>query len=219
MEERVAIDADDDRELRAGPDVSVFKPSSGPWSKEPGGAVVIDAPYRLVVDVQPVIERFIRIVNDDGQLITVVEFISPSNKRGPGLDAYLTKRSDLLAAGVHVVEIDLVRAGNWQALFRPHVCSRGMMSLYRATVRTAGLPITAYLYPIHLQDRLPDVQIPLRLQDPKVMLPLQPMLETIYADGRYGTTLNYNQTLEPSLTPEEQQYVLSQIASRPTLFP
>jgi hypothetical protein len=207
VEERVAVESDEDRrQLRAGPDVFVFHPSTGPWDKSAGGAVVIDAPYRMVVDSQPIIERFVRIINQDGQLITVVEFISPANKRQPGLDAFLAKRSDLLEAGVHIVEIDLVRAGNWKALFQPHVCTQNAVSLYRVTIRIAVVPATAYLYPIRLQEPLPEIQIPLRLGDPKLMLPLQPMIETIYADGRYGKTLDYTQPLDPPLSADDQQY-------------
>jgi hypothetical protein len=213
MEERVAVESDDDRELRFGPDVFVFKPSTGPWDKPAGGAVTIDAPYRLVVDSQPALERSVRILNQQGQLITVVEFVSPSNKKQPGLDAYLAKRSDLLDAGVHVVEIDLVRAGNWQALLLPHVCPREALSIYRVTVRTAGVPATAYLYPIRLADPLPDIQIPLRPGDPKTMLALQPMIETIYTDGRYGRTLDYTQPLDPPLSAEDQQYAAQRINS------
>src|SRR5690349_15900943 len=46
------------------------------------------------------------------QLVTVVELLSPSNKRaGPDRDQYLTKRGQLLASPVHFVEIDLLRGG------------------------------------------------------------------------------------------------------------
>jgi hypothetical protein len=214
MEERIAVEADDAPQMRVGPDVSVYKPSTGPWDKPTGGAIVIDAPCRMVVDLQPAIERFIRILRQDGQLITVVEFISPANKRMPGLDAFQSKPQELLEAGVHVVEIDLVRAGNWQALFRPHVCAREAQSLYRVTVRTASTPAEAYLYPIRLQDSLPQIQIPLRASDAKLMLALQPLIETIYIDGRYGMTLDYTQPLDPPLSIEDQNFAAERIASR-----
>src|SRR5438270_9378456 len=41
-----------------------------------------------VVELDPIIERYIRIIDDDGQLVSVVEFISPTNKRQPSLDDY-----------------------------------------------------------------------------------------------------------------------------------
>jgi hypothetical protein len=87
------------------------------------------------------------------------------------------------------------------------------MSIYRATIRPAGLPATVYLYPIKLQDPLPDIQIPLRPQDPKQMLSLQPLIETIYTDGRYAMTLDYTKPLDPPLSPDEQRFASERIAA------
>jgi hypothetical protein len=213
MEERIAVESDDDREMRVAPDVFVFKPSTGPWDKPAGGAVVIEAPYRIVVDLLPAVERSVRVLSQGGQLITVIEFISPSNKKQPGLDVYQTKRDELLQADVHIVEIDLVRAGNWQVLLRPHTCPAAAISLYRVTIRTAGNPATVYLYPIRLIDPLPDIQIPLRSHDPKLMLALQPMIETIYSDGRYGKTLNYSAELDPPLPVDDQHFAIERLAA------
>ncbi len=81
------------------------------------------------------------------------------------------------------------------------------------TVRPAGVPATVYLYPIRLQDPLPEIQIPLRANDPKVMLLLQPMIESIYADGRFGNTLNYAQPLDPPLSDTDQSYASLKITS------
>src|SRR5258708_743513 len=67
VEERVAIESEEDVSRRAGPDVRVFSPG----------------PYRLVVELDPIIERFIRVLDEAGELITVIEFISPTNKRAP----------------------------------------------------------------------------------------------------------------------------------------
>ena len=93
---------------------------SRPASADPEhgvGTIAIDAPYKLVVDRQPIIERFIRVLDAGGVLITVIEFISPAGQEisaEPGLEAYREKLAELLAAGVHVVEFDLVRAGSWR---------------------------------------------------------------------------------------------------------
>jgi hypothetical protein len=212
-EERIAIDSDGDAELRASPDVFVYSPSTWPSDQAASGAIVVEAPYKMVVNLDPVKERSVRVENQDGQLITVIEFISPWNKRMPGLKAYQATRAELLNAGVHVVEIDLVRSGNWQALFKPHTCAAKAISLYRVTVRTTEIPPPVYVYPINLKDPLPEIQIPLRATDPKVMLPLQPMIEAIYADGRYGKTLDYTRPLDPPLSADDQQYASSLIGA------
>jgi uncharacterized protein DUF4058 len=151
----------------------------------------------------PIIERFIRVLDQDEQLITVVEFVSPTNKRSPGLEPFLQKRGELLAGGVHFVEIDLVRAGSWRALMRPGTCPEEAVSVYRAVVRTAGSRPGGYLFPIPLRQPLPEVPVPLRTGEEPVKLALQPLLNAVYDDGRYDQALNYSRQLEPAMDPED----------------
>jgi hypothetical protein len=210
IEERIEIDSDSELQHRANPDVFVYEPGSS-YIAAGNEAVSVDAPYCLVVDLEPVKQRFIHIVSQDGQLITVIEFISPTNKIRNGMDAYLEKRRELLAAGTHLVEIDLVREGNWRALMKPHVCPARAVSTYRVTVRIAATPRRAYVYPIRIQDALPEIQIPLRPSDPKLMLPLQPMIESIYTDGRFGQTVDYARQLEPPLSDDDYRFAQDRI--------
>lgn len=203
-EERVAIESDDDLTRRIGPDVRVFSPSTADPAEGAGGGVVIEAPYKLVVELDPIIERFVRIIDEAGELVTVVEVLSPTNKRPPGLSAYRDKRAKLLSAGVHVVEIDLVRAGDWRALMRPEVSPPEARSTYRVTVRTSGPWPGGYLFPIPLRQPLPEIPIPLRPTDPAFRVPLQPLLDAVYADGRYDRTLDYSWPLDPPLDDAEE---------------
>jgi hypothetical protein len=205
VEERVAVEADDQRSRRIAPDVRVFSPSTADPNEGAGG-VVIEAPFKLVVDLDPILERFIRIIDQDGTLITVIEFLSPSNKQKPGLDGYLEKRDELLASGVHVVEIDLVRAGDWRAVMRPERCPADALSTYRATVRVTGAKPGGYLFPIHLREAMPAVPIPLRPGEQAVRLPLQALFEGVYEDGRYDQTLDYASPLDPPLHPEDADW-------------
>src|SRR5579872_2914323 len=62
MEERIAIESDEDVFRRVGPDVRVFSPSTADPSEGATGAV-IEAPYKLVIDLDPIVERFIRILD------------------------------------------------------------------------------------------------------------------------------------------------------------
>jgi hypothetical protein len=202
-EERVAVESDYDQRREIGPDVRVFAPASSDPAIGLAG-VAIDAPFKLVVALDPVIERFIKIIDEGGRLITVIEFISPSNKRG-GLEEYQEKRRELLNSGVNVMEIDLTRQGNWRALMRPHVCPRQAIAEYRATIRTG--PTTAYLFPMPLSHRLPDVPVPLRRDDASVKLPMQQLIEQVYRNGRYGTTLDYRQLCDPPLDEESEAWV------------
>ena len=93
----------------------------------------ISAPFRLVAPVgDPIKERFIRILEvDSDRDVTVIEFVSPTNKRNPGLPEFREKRFELLQAGVNVVEIDLVRSGNWRRLMLPHESADVPATTYR----------------------------------------------------------------------------------------
>ena len=208
-EERVAVESDDEFEQRFHLDVQVFQPSAGsPTMSETSPRATTAAPIRLVLEDESAIERFVRIVETGTErLISVIEFISPSNKRKPGLLEFRNKRTELIAAGVNVVEVDLVRAGDWQALLRPHRCPVQSITTYRATIRTPADPGAVGLYPMPLREPLPPIIIPLRAEDPEVKLALQPLIDQAYVNGRYARRLNYNQPPSPPLEPADQQWV------------
>jgi hypothetical protein len=213
-EERVAIESDEDVTRRIGPDVRVFSPSTADPAEGADGGVVIEAPYKLVVELEPVLERFIRIVDDGGELVTVIDVLSPTNKRPPGLDAYREKRAGLLAAGVHVVEIDLVRAGDWRAVMRPEISPAEARSAYRVTVRTSGARPGGYLFPAGIRRALPEIPIPLRAADAPLRLPLQPLLDAVYEDGRYDRTIDYARPLDPPLEPDDATWAAELLRGR-----
>jgi hypothetical protein len=198
VEERIAIESEDDVSRPAGPDVRVFSPAAQA-SREAQATISIEAPYKLVVELDPIIERFIRIIDQGGDLITVLEFLSPTNKRAPGLEDYRRKRDALLSGGVHVVEIDLVRQGSWRALMRPATCLADAISTYRATVRVAPDRVGGHLFPITLRQPLPEIPIPLRTIDKPIGLALQPLLDAVYTDGRYDDTIDYSKDPDPPL--------------------
>jgi hypothetical protein len=202
-EERVAVEANEEYVRHRGPDVRVFAPGSA----EPDAGLevaVIDAPFELV-DSDPVTERFIRIIDEGGHLITVIEFLSPGNKRAPGLEEYRSKRGELLSAGTHVVEVDLIRAGDWLALMSPERCDPAAESPYRAIVRT-GQRARGYLFPMTFRQPLPDVPVPLRPTDTPAALPLQKMVDTVYEDGRYGQTIDYGKPPTPPLDRADREW-------------
>lgn len=211
-EERLAIDASewsDAHGLR--PDVRVFKPGI---ATEDSGGIALEAPFKLVLDLEPATESFIRIITPgDERVVTIIELVSPWNKREPGLSTYQQKRTELLDAGVSVVEIDLVRRGNWRALLRPHVCPADAVATYRVVTRLGGERRGAYVYPLPIQERLKPIPIPLRPNDPPVTLDLQALISDVYADSRYGTTMNYADECDPPFTEDEREWVQTLLQS------
>jgi hypothetical protein len=222
-EERIAIESNSDVSARLTPDVSVVETGFRELVEFPGasrsareeGISVIAAPYKLVVDLDPITERFIKIIGpDDQQTITVIEFISPTNKTGIGLEKLIRKREELLEAGVSVVEIDLVRRGDWRALLKPHVCPREAISEYRVTVRPGGDWRLAYLYPLPLRMELSSIPIPLRKGDPQVLLDLQHLVNEAYGRGRYADRLDYSSPPDIPLNPDDARWAAELVAAQ-----
>ena len=207
-EERLSVESEgeEDSTDRIAPDVRVVETRPFEVVESAQGGGVLAAPFKLVLDLDPQVERYIKIVGpDDERLITVIELISPSNKIGRGLEKFLKKRDELIEAGVNIVEIDLVRRGDWRALLKPHMCPREMVSEYRVTVRPGGQWSEAYLYPVDLRKELPRIAIPLRKGDPQVFLDLQQLVTDAYVRGRYMGRLNYRGPLDPPLMGDDAQ--------------
>jgi hypothetical protein len=212
-EERLAIDAPD-WEVAMGyrPDVQVFSP--GRSDPETEGGLMIEAPFKLVVDLEPFTERFIKIIHpEDQRLITVIEFISPTNKHGKGMEKYQAKREELQESGVNVVEVDLCRRGDWRMLLRPHSCPREAVATYRTVVRPGGQRRGAYLYPMPLNKPLPAIPIPLRPEDPQVLLELQPLIDQAYVNGRYSRTIDYRRPPDPPLEGDDSAWAAELLKS------
>jgi hypothetical protein len=117
----------------------------------------------------------------DRELVTVVELLSPANKQpDPDREQYLAKRMEILNGPVHLVEIDLLRGGPpLPAADRPD-CS------YSVLVSRVERRLDAEFWPISLQQRLPEIPIPVRAPDSDARLDLQAVLDRIYDDAGYA---------------------------------
>ncbi len=204
VEERVAIESWTGEERQFGRDVRVFEPSGDMLAAPDDQTSVIQAPLRLIAQVEPMTERFVRVIEPRTErVVTVLELVSPTNKRGEGLTAFRTKRAELLSSGVNFVEVDLTRTGDWQALLQPHRCPRKAVTPYRVTIRIPSDPAAVYLHPIRLPERPPRIAIPLRRNDPEIKLDLQSLLERAYSTGRYERCIDYSKPCDPPLRTEE----------------
>lgn len=129
-------------------------------------------------------------------LVTVIELLSPVNKR-PGsdrVDAYERKRRELFRSEAHLLEIDLLRNGRRPALLTPLPDAPYFIFLSRAEHRPQ-----IEIWPLLLQEPFPVVPVPLRYPDPDVPLDLTLALRRSYVSARYDLRIDYDQA--PPLPP------------------
>lgn len=203
-EERVLLGSPfHDHVSRVVPDVRVVeRPDVGT-----GGAVaVLEAPPGLsepllIADDEPITEGFIQIIDtSSGQhVVTVIEVLSPSNKRaGEDRRQFLRKRKSLVRGGVSIVEIDLLRIGRRLEPLDRRTLPRGYETPYCVLIRRPWRWDFEY-HRIPLRERLPKIPIPLRQTDPDVVLDLQAVFDQAYVNGRYDDT-DYTVDPKPSLS-------------------
>lgn len=162
---------------------------------------------RVYVELED--EGFIEIIDyrSGGRVITVIEVLSPTNKKpGAGQRMYLSKQQELRDGGVSLVEIDLLRGGERVLSVRPEMLPPSHRTPYQICIRRAADPDFVDVYRIALRERLPAIPIPLRQSDSDLPLDLQPLLEHIYQKGRYGSIIDYRSDPEPPLDGDDARW-------------
>lgn len=204
VEERVFVESDDDDDYRSiYPDVRVFEQPHGQRSlstRESGGvAVAVAQPVVVRMQDEAKTETFIEIrdASSGGRVVTVIEFVSPSNKTpGKGRELYRRKQLELELAHVNSVEIDLLRGGNHVITCPLKIMPANCRGPYRISVRRATEPDAWEVYRVSLREPLPTIRIPLRESDPDVPLSLQTLIDQCYLNGDYWDT-DYSREPEP----------------------
>lgn len=171
---------------------------NGPWPDAAARATcgVMKAPVQVrlpVVDVQR--QRYIEIRDRRNRcLVTVIEFLSPSNKRsGPDREQYLTKRGEILASRANLVEIDLLRCEPALPTESPRPeCT------YSVLVSRSERRPSADFWSIGLRERLPIIPVPLRPGEPAATLDLQAVLDKVYDEGGFSCLID-NSLPDPPL--------------------
>ncbi len=169
----------------------------------------VDKPVVLTLEPVEHREPFIEIVAaDGGDVVTVIEVLSPANKApGEGYRQYRRKQQELLASAVSLVEIDLLSQGLWTIALEEEL--RGLLPShrYRVNVRRAAQPDRREVYPIPLAQRLPRVALPLREPDADVTVDLSAIFAQCYDNGGYAELADYGVAPPSPLTEDEATWV------------
>jgi hypothetical protein len=167
--------------------------------------------------VEPLVEVYVG-RGSQRRLVTSIELLSLSNKTSGehGRDLYLRKQAEILQSKVHLVEIDLLRAGQHTTAvpeirlrhasvpFDYHVCIHHFDNLE-----------DYFVYPIQLVQPLPEIAVPLLPGDGDVSLNLQAVFARTYDAGPYRREIDYAaDNPEPPLSPEQSAWARGLQADR-----
>ena len=191
------------------PDVAVFERGMSEPKSSGQSVALADSKCLLLPDVPEIKQRYLEIRDSrsGGRVITVIEFVSPTNKRpGDGLEKYLQKQRECIEADINLVEIDLTRSGDRSLVMPVGNLEGDECTTYAAIVRRAGQRDRAWLFKLPMQKRLGGIPIPLRKTDRDVVLDLQALVDQIYANGRYADDLTYSEALRPALSAEDAKW-------------
>ncbi|NET36910.1 MAG: DUF4058 family protein [Cyanothece sp. SIO1E1] len=195
VDKRVYLDA----VLVGIPDTTVTKqaPEATIPTTLPTSAAVLTQPERVTVPMlAEVTEWFLEIREvATRQVVTVIEVLSPKNKRpGEGRTQYLKKRQTLLSSQTHLVEIDLLRTGDSMPV------QGGSQSDYQILVSRANERPAAERYPFDLQQPIPIFLLPLTAADVEPAINLATLLQQAYQEAALDLVIDYLKPPEPALS-------------------
>ncbi len=205
---RVVLTSRDENDRAAAerfPDVGVL---SSQTPSHPQGATAIVAPLILPANLSEPIPHISVEIRDvaERRLVTCIEVLSPTNKRGSGREEYAAKRLHILSGAAHLVEIDLLRGGA-----RFPTGSPLPPAPYFVFVSRAGRRHEVGVWPIALKQPLPVVPIPLLPEDPDAALDLQKAFSEVYEIFGYDDLVDYTQRPPGPLTADEAAWIDEQL--------
>ena len=139
------------------------------------------------------------------QVVAVIELLSPTNKDGYGRQEYLAKRAAVLSSPAHLVEIDLLRAGQRMPVIGDDVPDTDYRILVANARRTEPV---ADLYPFGIRQPIPDFVLPLAQDAEGIAVNLNSVVNQVYADGSYDLDIDYQQAPpEPPLSDDDRRWL------------
>lgn len=205
IEDRVYVDT---LEYGRAPDVRVVDREG---SRAGGGVATAGADAATIVELplDEVEEHYIEIrdAKSGHRIATVIEVLSPSNKKeeGEGVTSYRRKQAEVLGSDANLVEVDLLRAGK-------HIVAVPERLLvwpyeYLVVVRRTTHPSRRELYPVPLRARLPRIAVPLCPPDADVVVDVQGLVARVYESGAYAKRIDYAAAPIPALSAEDGAWV------------
>jgi hypothetical protein len=207
VEKRVYHDTDRNSVLIGIPDVAIAR-SLKPTIQESSNIAVASPPVKPITVNIPIPEEIRETYLEvreiaTGEVITVIELLSPKNKRqGEGKKAYQTKRLQILGSSTHLVEIDLLRAGESMPIL-----DNDIKSDYRILVSRSQLRPKAELYPFNLLEAIPAFFLPLQKGDIEPLVNLQNVIQDLFDRAGLDLAIDYNSEAVPPIQEPDLNWV------------
>jgi hypothetical protein len=191
-----------ERRLAAHPGLA---PRRGEGTAVATPAAALDAPAHVLLPEEEVESlSYLKILDRvSRELVTVVELLSPMNKRpGDHRAQYLSKRAIVRHGPAHLVEIDLLRGGHPMPAEERPECT------YSVLVSRGDRRPRADFWPLGLRDPLPTIPIPLWPEDGDARLDLRALLDRIYDESGYEDYV-YKSEPDPPLAGDDATWARS----------
>ncbi|MEZ4679373.1 MAG: DUF4058 family protein [Caldilineaceae bacterium] len=191
------------------PDMLIVEPALTPTPAvmEPGTLVADEPQIVSYLDEERAVPFLEIVYRETGDVVTLIEVLSPSNKVGSEREKYLEKQRHILATHANLVEIDLLSYGRRTTLARDMAIGAPADWRYMISTSRASRRNRLELYPIPLRERLPRCRIPLRTADLDVVLDLPTILNRCYDTGRYDLLIDYTKAPAVTLTDAESDWM------------
>jgi hypothetical protein len=188
------------------PDAAVIGETAPIYQTATSGSEVVEVELPLPEEIRETYLE-IREVADDKKVVTVIELLSPTNKRpGRGRELYEQKRLLLLGTKTHLVEIDLLRTGESPAM------RGGPSSHYHILISRWQDRPTATLLPFGIRQPIPRFKLPLQEGDEEPMLGIGRLIHDLYDRAGYDLRIDYTADAEPPLTAEDKAWIINQLS-------
>ena len=188
------------------PDVHVVvPPAAPPATRHDGAPIAVAEPAVELPSFSEEVPQLSIAIRDVAQrlLVTVIEILSPVNKRSEGARDYDARRTELLSTRRHLLEIDLLRQGTRIQLDGEPPSAPYYIYLSRWQRR----PLTQ-VWPLPLRAPLPAVPVPLLPPDPDVPLDMQAAVQACFDLVGYERLLDYtNPPPLPEFTVEDAVWI------------
>jgi len=171
----------------------------------------VDSPLIMVVDNEEELYLSLRHTDAPADVVTAIEVLSPTNK-GVHRGEYIDKQREWLRSDSHLLEIDLLRDGAPVLVpLREREVPLSPRPHYAACLHRAGAGNTFEVWPRQVQEPLPRVAVPLRLQEGQVVLDIGPLINDFYERRRLHQKMDYAREPVPPFAGEDALWLDSHL--------